>query len=250
MGGFIDFSNDNTMYATIQNGALYRSTNGGTSWTGINTPAAGAWVTPFCQSRTVANTIYAATDKVYNSTNQGTNWTAISGALGGVAQFTILKVHPNPNDLLAGDGHYLFRTTNGGTTWTNITGTLPVAGNFLTDATMSDNDPQVIWATFSGYNAGQKVYKTTNGGTTWTNISGTLPNLPANCVAYEQKAGNPIYVGTDAGVYYRNDGMADFVPFKVGLPNVIIDELVIHYGSKKIRAATYGRGLWETALRP
>jgi photosystem II stability/assembly factor-like uncharacterized protein len=250
MGGFIDFSNDNNMYATIQNGSLFRSTNGGANWASINTPASGAWVTPFCQSRTVANTIYAATDKVYKSTNQGTTWAAISGTLGGVGQFTVLKTHPNPDYLVAGDGSYLFRTTNGGATWTDITGTLPVAGNYLTDATMSDNDPQVIWVTFSGYNAGQKVYKTTNGGTAWTNMSGTLPNLPANCVAYDDKPGNPIYVGMDAGVYYTKDGMADFVPFKLGLPNVIIDELVIHYGTKKIRAATYGRGLWECALNP
>jgi photosystem II stability/assembly factor-like uncharacterized protein len=252
MGGFIDFSNDNNMYATIQYGGFYRSTNGGSSWTSISitTPPNGAWVTPFCQSQTVANTIYAATDKVYKSTNQGTTWAAISGTLSGVGQFTILKTHPIPDYLIAGDAHYLYRTTNGGTSWTDITGTLPVAGNFLTDATMSDNDPNVIWATFSGYNAGQKVYKTTNGGTTWTNISGTLPNLPANCVTHEDKAGNPIYVGTDAGVYYIKDGMPGFVPFKLGLPNVIIDDLVIHYGSKKIRAATYGRGLWECALKP
>jgi photosystem II stability/assembly factor-like uncharacterized protein len=250
MGGFIDFANDNNMYVTIQYGSLFRSTNGGASWTSINTPASGAWVTPFVQSRTVANTIYAATDKVYKSTNQGTAWAAISGILNGVGPFTILKTHPNPNYLIAGDGDHLYRTTNGGTTWTDITGTLPVAANYLMDATMNDNAPNVIWATFSGYNAGQKVYKTTNGGSTWTNISGTLPNLPANCVVYENKTGNPIYVGTDAGVYYIKDGMADFVPFKLGLPNVIIDELAIHYGAKKIRAATYGRGLWECALKP
>jgi photosystem II stability/assembly factor-like uncharacterized protein len=170
MGGFIDFSNDNNVYATIQYGALFRSTNGGSTWTPINTPSSGAWVTPFLQSRTVANTIYAGTDKVYKSTNQGTTWTAISTALSGVAQLTILKVHTNPNFLLAGDGDKLFRTTNGGTAWTDITGTLPVGANYLTDAVMNDNNPQMIWVTFSGYNAGQKVYKSSDGGTTWTNI--------------------------------------------------------------------------------
>jgi photosystem II stability/assembly factor-like uncharacterized protein len=250
MGGFIDFANDNNVYATIQNGSLYRSTNGGASWTGISTPSSGAWITPFCQSRTDANTIFAATDKVYKSANQGTTWVPISGALGGVSQFTIFKAHPNSSYLIAGDGHYLYRTTDGGTTWTDITGTLPVAGNYLTDASMSDNDPQMIWAAFSGYNAGQKVYKTADGGSTWANISGSLPNIPANCLTYENKPGNPIYVGTDAGVYYIKDGMADFVPFKLGLPNVIIDQLEIHYGSKKVRAATYGRGLWECNLKP
>ncbi len=250
MGGFIDFSNDNNVYATNQYGSLNRSTNGGATWIPIPTPSNGAWVTPFCQSKTQANTIYAATDKVYKSANQGTNWVPISGVLPGVGLFTILKVHPDPNCLIAGSGQKLYRTTNGGANWSDITGTLPVAGNYLTDAAISDTNSQMIWATFSGYNAGQKVYKTVDGGTTWANISGTLPNLPADCVTYENKSDNPIYVGTDAGVYYIKDGMPDFVPFKHGLPNVIVDQLEIHYGSKKIRAATYGRGLWECDLKP
>jgi hypothetical protein len=66
----------------------------------------------------------------------------------------------------------------------------------------------------------------------------------------EKKALNPIYIGTDSGVYYLKDGFANFVPFKPGLPNVIVDELEIHYGSKKIIAATYGRGLWRNDLMP
>jgi photosystem II stability/assembly factor-like uncharacterized protein len=187
---------------------------------------------------------------VYKSTNQGTTWAAISGALSGAGSLTILKVHINPNFLLAGAGGKLYRTINGGTSWTDITGTLPVGANYLTDAVMSDTDPQMIWATFSGYNAGQKVYKSTNGGATWSNISGTLPNIPVNCVVYEKKAKNPIYIGTDAGVYYVKDGLANFVPYKVGLPNVIIDQLAIHYGGGKIVAATYGRGLWHSNLKP
>jgi photosystem II stability/assembly factor-like uncharacterized protein len=250
MGGFIDFANNNNVYATIQYGSLYRSTNGGMTWTAISTPSSGAWVTPFVQSPTVANTIYAGTDKVYKSTNQGTTWAAISGVLAGVGPLTVLNVHINPNFVLAGDGDKLYRTTNAGASWTDITGTLPVAANYLTDAVMSDTDPQMIWVTFSGYNAGQKVYKSTNGGTTWSNISGALPNIPVNCVVSEKKAQNPIYIGTDAGVYYIKDGFPNFVPFKVGLPNVIVDELAIHYGAKKIVAATYGRGLWQSNLKP
>ena len=137
-----------------------------------------------------------------------------------------------------------------GGTWTDITGTLPVASNYLTDAVMSDTDPRLIWVTFSGYNAGQKVYKSADGGSTWTNISGGLPNIPVNCVVYERVATNPIYIGTDAGVYYLRDGLPNFIPFKNGLPNVIVDELEIHYGSKTIVAATYGRGVWFTNLMP
>ena len=249
MQDFIDWSNDNNIYAAIQYGGFYRSTNGGATFTPISTPSSGAWVAPWCQDPVTANTLYAGTDKVYRSTNQGTVWTAISGALAGVGAFEVLGVAPgNPSVIYAGGGTKLYRTSNGGTTWTDITSGLPVATNYLTAVAISDADPQIAYATFSGYVAGEKVYRTTNGGTSWTNISAGLPNMPVNAIVHEKGPGNRIYIGTDAGVYYRNDSLTHWIPHKFGLPNVIVDDLKIQYGAKKIRAATYGRGVWEAPL--
>lgn len=249
MEGFIDWSNCNTMYAGTQNGGMFRTFTGAAPWTNISAPGSGAWITPWCQDPVTNKTIYAGTDKVYKSTNQGTTWAAISPALAGVSPFTVLEVAKNPKVIYAGDGNKLYRTTNAGTTWTDITAGLPVASNYLMDVAINDNNSDIAWVTFSGYNAGNKVYKTTNGGTTWANVSGTLPNMPVNCVVYENNIKNAVYVGTDAGVYYINDGLADWVPYKFGLPNVIVDELEIHYATKKIRAATYGRGMWQAPLK-
>ena len=71
MQGFIDWSNSNVIYAGIQYGGFYRSTNGGTTFTNVSTPASGAWVAPWCQDPAVATTLYAGTDKVYKSVDQG-----------------------------------------------------------------------------------------------------------------------------------------------------------------------------------
>jgi photosystem II stability/assembly factor-like uncharacterized protein len=249
MDGFIDWSNANVIYAGIQNGGLYRSTDGGASFTNVSTPSPGAWVTPWSQDPAVANTIYAATDKVYKSTNQGTSWTAISGSLAGISRFTVLTVAPsNSRVIYAGSGNKLYRTRDGGTSWTDVTAGLPVATSYLTAVAVHGYDPSIAYVTFSGYVAGEKVYKTCNGGTSWSNISGTLPNMPANSVVH-QKTNNGVYVGTDAGVYYLNDDLTDWVPYKLGLPNVIVDDLEIHYGANRIRAATYGRGVWQAPLR-
>ena len=42
--------------------------------------------------------------------------------------------------------------------------------------------------------------------------------------------------------------MNAWAAFNSGLPNVRVDELEIQYSVGKIRAATYGRGLWESPL--
>jgi photosystem II stability/assembly factor-like uncharacterized protein len=217
--------------------------------TQISTPAEGSWVSPWLQDPIQPSTIYAATDKVYKSSNQGATWNAISGSLAGIEKFTVLKVAPsNTNFIYAGSGVKLYRTNDGGLTWTDITAGLPVATNYLTDLAVHDSNPNIVYVTFSGYVEGQKVYKTDDAGSNWTNISGTLPNIPADTVVHEKRDDNPLYVGTDDGVYYRNDNLSDWIPFKQGLPNVIVDQLEIHYPTKIIRAATYGRGIWQAPL--
>jgi photosystem II stability/assembly factor-like uncharacterized protein len=249
MRDFVDWSNANTIYASTQYGSFNRSTNGGSSFTSIDTPSSGAWEAPWQQDPITANTIYAATDKVYKSVDQGTHWTAIGSPLAGGGLFGELKVAPsNVNYIYAGGGTKLYRTNNGGSTWADVTAGLPVATNFITDVDVSESDPNHVYVTFSGYNAGEKVYKSKDGGATWINISGGLPNLPADSIVHESRADDPLYVGTDAGVYYKTDHLHDWIPYKEGLPNVIVDHLEIHYGTKVIRAATYGRGTWEAPL--
>jgi hypothetical protein len=59
---------------------------------------------------------------------------------------------------------------------------------------------------------------------------------------------NPMYVGTDFGVYYNDDNLADWILFSTGLPNVVVLELEIDECQGMIRAATFGRGVWESPL--
>jgi len=85
-------------------------------------------------------------------------------------------------------------------------------------------------------------------GQTWENISMNLPNMPVNCAIYENDTDDGVYVGTDIGIYYTNNELDEWVDFSDGLPNVIILEMEINYKENKIKAATYGRGLWESPL--
>jgi xyloglucan-specific exo-beta-1,4-glucanase len=78
------------------------------------------------------------------------------------------------------------------------------------------------------------------------NISGSLPNVPVNTIVYEHGSEHRVYIGTDIGVFYRDDYFDDWLPYMTGLPNVMVHELEINYTSQKLVAATYGRGIWQS----
>ncbi|HXC04973.1 MAG TPA: PKD domain-containing protein, partial [Bacteroidia bacterium] len=245
---FIDYSNPNYAYGEQYNGSLNRTSNAWGSSTSItsNITGTGAWVTPWCQDPVTPATLYAGFQDVWKSTNRGSSWTAIS-AFGGNSMTILAVAKSNPQYIYAGGPSNLYATANGGTTWTNITSKLPGSGT-ITHVDISTVNPSEIWITYSGYNPTSKVFKSKDAGLTWTNMSAGLPNIPANCSIYQPGSADGIYVGTDVGVYYTDTIIGNWVFFSAGLPNVIIDELEIQYTAKKLRAATYGRGLWETGL--
>jgi hypothetical protein len=160
----------------------------------------------------------------------------------------VLAVSPsNPLYMYTSRGNTLYRTTDGGATNWSLLTTPPGSGP-ITSICIHPSNPNTIWTTSSGYTAGNKVYRSNDGGYTWTNISGNLPNVPANTVVYQTNSPERLYVGTDIGVYYRDLTTQDWQDFNTGLANVIVNELEIQYAVNKIRAATYGRGVWESDL--
>lgn len=244
---FIDWSNPNYMYGEFQNGAIQGSTNGGGWFNDIknNITEDGEWITPWCQDPVTPTVLYAGYKNVWKSTNRGNSWTPISTF--NSSGLTCLAVAPsNPQYIFASNGNTIYKTSNGGTSWSNISP--PGTGGSVTYIAIHSTNPNIVWITRSGYANGNKVFKSTDGGTTWTNISYDLPNIPVNCIVFQNGTNDGVYVGTDLGVFYTDNSLTQWMGYNNGLPNTIVDELEIHYGSNKLRAATYGRGLWETSI--
>jgi PKD repeat protein len=254
MGCFIDWSNDKVMYGEQYQGSFNGSTDGGNTWNQITTGTSGngAWVTPWHQDPLTANTIYSGFQQMFKSTNQGNNWTQMGTLPGGTSSPSIIEFAVAPSNPLVlyviQGGTALLTTINGGTSWTDVTGTLPVSNTYITNVAVKANDPSTAWVTLSGYSNGNKVFVTRDGGTTWTNFSTGLPNLPANCIAYWNGTKEGMYVGCDVGIYYRDSTQSSWVAYNSGLPNSSVFDLQIFYPLGKLRAATFGRGLWEADL--
>ena len=255
----IDFNNAASyMYVTYVNGEIQRSTNGfSTSYTtqiSANIPGGqptGAWVTPYIMSPANSAILYAGYDQVWKTTNYGDSWTSASQQLSASTKLRSLAIAPsNTNVLYAADLTQMWKTTDGGATnWSAIT--LPSNSNSITYIAVKNNDPNTVWITYGGYSDGAKVYESTDGGGTWSNISAGLPNLPVMCITYYKTITDRkiLFAGTDVGVYVK-DGANNWSSFSNGLPNVVVPEMEIFYqsGADKLRAGTFGRGLWETEI--
>jgi xyloglucan-specific exo-beta-1,4-glucanase len=120
----------------------------------------------------------------------------------------------------------------------------------LSSIAISDKDPDKVWISFSysnNKNKSLKVFGSTDGGKTWTPDDAGLPEYPVNKVIYINGSNDALFAATCQGVYYKKSGEA-WMKFGAGLPHVYINDLEINYISRKLRIATYGRGVWEIDL--
>lgn len=251
----IDYTDDDTQYGELYFGDLYRTTDGWATSTSITAGLTGsaAWVTPIAIDPVTNTTIYIGLDEIWKSTDQGSTWTKISTITPG-ATFRSLAIAPSdPDNIYAATKTTFYVTDDGGSSWADLTGTLPVGSSNITYISVKSDDPGTVWVAMGEYNS-DGVYESTDGGTTWSNISAGLPSIPVMCVIQDTSydADLILYAATDVGVYVKV-GSADWTLFSEGLPNVVITELEIYYNStspnlNRIRAATYGRGLWESEL--
>lgn len=240
----IDYNDVNTMYASLYYGNIRRSVNGGFNWTDISSGINdyGAWVTPYVQDPNTPNTLYAGFRNVWKTTNKGNSWSKISNFY---KQLNYVAVAPSNSDVIyAVADAKVYVTQDGGNNWTDISGYSGVGDN--TYIAIHPTNPDKVWITKSGYYSTSKVYYSDDAGQSWQNITHNLPNLPVNTIVYEKNSPDRIYIGTDVGVYVKDSTNNNWINYSSGLPNVIVNELEIHYASNKLRAATYGRGLWES----
>lgn len=249
MEAIIDHTDPDVLFHEYYNGYVERSDNEGVSWTDKSPSTSGAWVTPYVMDPVNHSILYYGDSNgdVYKTTSAGNTWTNKNSNISGGEIFSVAVAPADPAFVYAATLTQLKHSEDAGDTW------LP-AGTFLSDGTginyiaVSDADPLHVYVAVSGYAAGEKVFYSENGGVDWTNISGTLPNVPVNCIVYENGSDGRVYIGTDIGIFTRDNTSTDWETYMDGLPNVMVHELEINYTRSKIVAATYGRGVWESDI--
>lgn len=241
MEGLVSPTDHLKLWGTSQNGALYRSINGGNSYSGLGQPSPGQWVTPLWIHPTNETILYGGWTGVYKSTNSGSSWTNISSGVITTTLADIAVAPSDPNYIYASNGSTLYVTTNDGANW--VTRTVPATIN---DICVDPLTPNKIWIACNSTT--NRVMVSTDAGATFTNVSSNLPAIVARAVTVDDNTPRTIYVGMNIGVYYKLEPDANWTNYSDNLPMVAINELEIQKASGKIRVATYGRSVWESPV--
>ena len=136
-------------------------------------------------------------------------------------------------------------------TWTEVES--PVfPGRWVTRITVDPANPEIAWATFSGWRSGESyphVVMTRDGGRTWVDIVGSrLPQAPVNDVIRHPTRPGWLFVATDVGVFRTTNLGKTWLKVGANLPLVPINDIDLPAGSETLYAATYGRSIWTTSI--
>ncbi|HLW78240.1 MAG TPA: hypothetical protein VKU44_01455, partial [Terriglobia bacterium] len=239
----IDPANPQIVYMGGAEGGVWKSTNGGSTWTPIGDTQVSLAIGAITIDPNNSNTIYAATGEenfsgdsyygagILKSTNAGATWTQLPGVFGN-AQVPCggdwvggIAVQPKNSSVLlaAVEACYygqagIYRSTNGGQSWTPAY----VPGNAWTPGTAVLFDPGNPQIAYAGLDYGT-VMKSVDGGVTWNPASGTgansLPSSDVGRIALAMAPSNTsiLYAAIAdnsssnlLGLYKTTDGGADW----------------------------------------
>lgn len=237
-------SDPSTFYVATATAGIYKTTNGGTTFTPVFDHEGTASVGDIAVAPTDANLIWAGTgennnrqssswgDGVYKSADGGRTWTN----MGLRASKQIARVLIDPVDVnivhvaalgdlwAAGGERGVYRTTDGGKTWQRTLFVDDDTG--VTELVMDPSNRQVLYAAtyqrrraqwgMNGGGPGSAIWKSTDGGLTWAKLERGIPAGPKGRIGLDIYRRNPnvlyarIEHEKESGVYRTDDGGASW----------------------------------------
>ncbi|MEM1174505.1 MAG: glycosyl hydrolase [Pseudomonadota bacterium] len=236
------------------------------------------WNTPLIVSPHNSKRIYYAAEKLFRSDNRGDSWTAVSPDLTRQLDRNQLEVMDRvwsidtiaKNDstsiygaaialsestLVEGliyvgtDDGVMNVTEDGGETWRRTESFRGVPDmSLIEDTVASLHDSNVAYATIDNHKRGDHkpyVLKTENRGRSWTLISSNLPERgSAHTIVEDHVDPDLLFVGTEFGLFFTQDGGASWHRLKSGLPTISVRDIEIQRRENDLVVGTFGRGIY------
>jgi photosystem II stability/assembly factor-like uncharacterized protein/antitoxin component of MazEF toxin-antitoxin module len=233
-----------TFYVAMATSGVYKTTNGGTTFTAVFDNEGTGSVGAVAMAPTDANLVWAGTgegnnrqssswgDGVYKSTDGGRTWKN----MGLRASKQIAKVIVDPNDFsvvyvaalgdlwAAGGERGVFKTTDGGLTWNRTLFVDDDTG--VTELVMDPQNNKTLYAAsyqrrrqqwgMNGGGPGSAIWKSTDAGQTWSKLETGIPAGPKGRIGLDVYRRNPnvlyarIESPGESGVYRSDDAGASW----------------------------------------
>ena len=158
----LTFTNDNTGYAVSRLGKIVKTTDGGSTWTSLNSTVNFYLKKIQFVNPNIGYVIGGDNTGSYllKTTDAGQSWSVIN--LNSIEKgFPTGMYFKNENEGYITGNKLFIKTSNGGLNWTNI---LTNTSENFSDVKFRDNNFGIATANSSNY------YKSTNGGATWQSI--------------------------------------------------------------------------------
>ena len=236
------------------------------------------WDTPFIISPHSHTRLYFAGHKLFKSDNGGEDWTAISGDLTRRLDRNALPVMgkvwgpdavaKNQSTALYGNGSAISEspkkagliyvgtddgliqiTEDDGKNWRKIDKIAGIPeGSYVTRVLASRHNENTVYALFNNHQNGDfkpYIVKSTDKGRTWTAITANLPTRGSlYAIAEDGVDPNLLFIGTEFGLYFSQDGGGRWTQLKGGLPTIAVRDIAIQRSENDLVLATFGRGFY------
>ncbi len=182
------------IYLGAAQGGVWKTTNGGDSWTPLTDDQASLAVAALAIDPSNPQIVYAGTGEptqgldnyygagILKTTNGGQSWTRLgAGVFTGLGIARIL-IHPQDTNVLyvaasvagvdgpASPPRGIFRSTDGGQSWQGLLGCQDCLG--ASDLEMDASNPSILYAAIWAHG----IFKSTDGGNNWALLAGGLPD--------------------------------------------------------------------------
>ena len=217
------------------------------------------FITPFVLDWTDRSIIYLGGKRLFRSTTHGDFWERASAQFGTTFRdkTNAIAVSPTRSDwVLIGTGFSIYRqiqSSFSGQT-DQLSSTSPRSG-WVSSLIFDPSTESIAYATYSSF-GGEHVWKSSDGGISFFPIdgegSGRLPDVPVHSLAVDPANTSHLYIGTDLGVFFTEDGGLNWQIEEAGFGGAIVERVVINRpddpGTAFLFAFTYGRGVWRVPL--
>jgi photosystem II stability/assembly factor-like uncharacterized protein len=199
---------------------LYRSTDGGATWT----PVLSGIATDLIRDPTNPQLLYAGIRRVgvSRSIDGGATWTSLTVGLptSEVGRINLALAPSSPLTLFASIQHKsesdllgIWKSTDGGDSWAKLPDSAASCGSqcwYNMTIAVHPTDPNTV------YFGGVSLFRSTNGGVNFSDIRGGI-HVDQHHLTFDPQKPETLFVGNDGGIYVSTNGGGEWTSLNTNL---------------------------------